>query len=176
MGPTSLNFPSKKREAARIDQDNYKFAQRIMNQKPQVIGRESLNASHKKKLKTLRLISSNARVSINELVNKNEKRFAHVKAPISSTYKLPPLRSPSYHQQSIDFDGGLAKKKIVPKNDNRRTKSLVRNRPSQTSTNANVNFAFASNKVPKGGHTSRFTSLDNQPKPAMLRTTDPDLS
>ena len=32
----SLNYPKKKREATRIDQENYKFAQRIMNSKPQV--------------------------------------------------------------------------------------------------------------------------------------------
>ena len=63
--PNSLNFPAKKVEAARIDRENYKFAQRIMNQRPLVERNDELTKSHKKNQKTLSMISSNARVSIN---------------------------------------------------------------------------------------------------------------
>jgi len=47
MIPGTLHFPAKKIEAARIDDDNYKFAQRIMNQKPRVEHNKDLKASHK---------------------------------------------------------------------------------------------------------------------------------
>ena len=64
----SLNFPAKKKEAARIDADNYKFAQRIMKQRPLVQDINTLKSSHKKNVKTLHRISHNARVDMNKLV------------------------------------------------------------------------------------------------------------
>ena len=66
--PGSLSFPAKKREAARIDQDNYSFAQRIMKQGPQVETRDRLAANFQRNMKTLQRISQNSRVSINKLV------------------------------------------------------------------------------------------------------------
>lgn len=74
-GPGSLNYPNKKKEATRIDQENYKFAQRIMNQKPMVDQLNSLHSKHKKNMKTIHMISNTSGVSINRLVAKNSARF-----------------------------------------------------------------------------------------------------
>lgn len=52
----SLSLPFKKREAARIDSENYKFALRIISKKPQVGTAEELRQSHNKKMKTLQMI------------------------------------------------------------------------------------------------------------------------
>ena len=65
MEKGSLNFPAKKKEAARIDQDNMKFAMRILNQKPQVDHYDDLQASHRKNMRTLQMISSKSRVTMN---------------------------------------------------------------------------------------------------------------
>ena len=138
MGPGTLNFPAKKKEAARVDYENYKFAQRIMNQRALVDSRDKLNESHQKNMKTLQMISHNSRVSINKLVEQNSKRFQHIDAPMASVSRLPPLKSPRNPDHgALEFEG-LAKKKIVT---SRRTKSLVKQRPNQF--NANVNFSFA---------------------------------
>jgi len=106
-----LNFPAKKREAARIDDANIKFATRIMQQKPLVANRVKLEASHKQKLKTLQMISQNSRISISKIVQQNATRFAHVEAPMSSFNKLPPLKS--LRDQSQELESGLVKKKLI---------------------------------------------------------------
>ena len=46
-------MPFKKREAARIDIENYKFAQRIMAKEPKVERTDVMRESHNKKMKTL---------------------------------------------------------------------------------------------------------------------------
>ena len=53
MSPGTLSLPFKKREAARIDSENYKFAQRIMDKKPRVDTAEEMRKSHNQKMKTL---------------------------------------------------------------------------------------------------------------------------
>ena len=69
MSHGTLSLPFKKREAARIDTENYKFAQRIMAKKPRVDTADEMRKSHNKKMKTLQMISSTSRVSINKLVH-----------------------------------------------------------------------------------------------------------
>ena len=68
MTPGTLNLPAKKKEAARIDQENYKFAQRIMKQKPTVDRNDKLEASFKRSVKNSQMLSANSRISMNKLV------------------------------------------------------------------------------------------------------------
>jgi len=131
----------KKKEATRIDQENYKFAQRIMSQKPQVDKFSVLHAKHKQNLKTVHMISNQSGISINRIVEKNASRFAGIQGPLGSTHRLPPLRSPS--NSNFNEAGGAGElnmpKKIIVTSSSRRTKSLIRQRaapPSQQYTHS----------------------------------------
>ena len=81
------------------------------------------------------MISHNSRVSITKLVENNEKRFAHIAAPINVENKLPPLASPRVVNSNKNVlyreSSGLALKKVIAGSgaSNRRTKSLARQRP-----------------------------------------------
>ena len=81
------------------------------------------------------MISHNQRVSIGQLVENNERRYAHIAAPIIVENKLPPLASPrtmkSNNNVSKHESSGLALKKVIVGSgaSNRRTKSLARQRP-----------------------------------------------
>ena len=66
-----------------------------MNQRPLVERNDELDRSHKKAQKTLNMISSTAKVSINKLVEMNNVKYAHIVGPLNASLKfLPPLRSP----------------------------------------------------------------------------------
>ena len=56
MGCGSLSLPFKKREAARIDSENYKFGMRIISKKPEVETAEMMRQSHNRKMKTLQML------------------------------------------------------------------------------------------------------------------------
>ena len=63
---------------------------------------------------------------------------------MQSVNRLPPLKSPT-NMTTFDVDG-MAKKKIIVKDPNRRTKSLVKQRPPQNQQ-ANMSFSFPPKQV-----------------------------
>lgn len=70
---------------------------------------------------------------------------------MQSFNKLPPLKSPTNTAGYDTFEvDGMAKKKLILRDQNKRNKTLAKKRPSIGPNGAlKVNFSFATNRVPK---------------------------
>lgn len=86
VGPKSLNYVTKRKELARIDEENSKLMKRILNQNP-IMSTKKLENEYRERRRLQKSLQRNKLVPIQHMLNK-KKRMNE-----KSTGRLPPLQN-----------------------------------------------------------------------------------
>lgn len=88
IGPKSLNYVTKKREMERIDHENLKLMNRIVNQNP-MLNTKKFEKEYRDRRRLQKSLQRNRLLPIKQLMSKKKKQHER------STSKLPALQNPA---------------------------------------------------------------------------------